>query len=56
MAFLVTCAHCWLMLSWLLTNIEGVIKHWSWLLREVVESPSLKVFRRHVNVALRDMV
>ncbi|KFQ29828.1 hypothetical protein N331_07229, partial [Merops nubicus] len=34
---------------------ETVIKHWSRLVREVVESPSLEVFRKHV-VALRDMV
>jgi len=35
---------------------ERVIKHWSRLLREVVESLCLEIFIRHVNVVLRDMV
>ena len=44
-------------LDWILGKIS-FLKEWDWnrLPREVMESPSLEVFKKRVNTALQDMV
>lgn len=35
---------------------EGIVKHWSGLPREIVESPSVEVFRKWIDMAINATV
>lgn len=40
-------------MNWKKIFSEDVVKHWNRLSRELVQSPSLKVLKNHVDMALR---
>jgi len=40
----------------LLGHVKPLVMHWTRLPREVVESPSLERFEKHIDVALQDTV
>lgn len=45
-----------LWVSSLMSGHTRVVRHWERLPREVEELPSLEMFKKHVDVALRDIV
>lgn len=49
---LVAQAQTWIRLDIRKNITESVLRHWNRLPRDAVESPSLEVFKEHVDVAL----